>query len=119
MCLAQFSRSWRNERAVDRFVVLKGVILESPAVTGEVHEQKPTEIPSAREPHYQPEEATGWGIQEALSWRSPAVKQANSRNGDRPGPQEPKTMIASNVRSSAVDICISSMETRGLGQLAY
>jgi len=49
VCLFQLGRSWREERAVDRFVVSRDVVLESPAAIGEVPEQKLTESPSARE----------------------------------------------------------------------
>jgi len=37
---ARLSKTWREERAVDRFLVSKGVVLESPAITGEVPEQQ-------------------------------------------------------------------------------
>jgi len=40
---ARLSKTWREERAVDRFLVSKGVVLESPAITGEVPEQQLTE----------------------------------------------------------------------------
>jgi len=52
------SRTWREERAVDQFVVSGGVVLESPPITGEVPEQQLIESPSAREPHYKPERAS-------------------------------------------------------------
>jgi len=40
---ARLSKTWREERAVDRFLVSKGVVLKSPAITGEVPEQQLTE----------------------------------------------------------------------------
>jgi len=43
--------TWHEERAVVPFVVSKGVVLESSAITGEVPEQQMTEDPSARKPH--------------------------------------------------------------------
>jgi len=40
---ARLSKIWREERVVDRFLVSKGVVLESPAITGKVPEQQLTE----------------------------------------------------------------------------
>jgi len=45
--LARPSRTWRDGRAVDRFVVSRGGRLESPAITGELPEQQP---PNSRVP---------------------------------------------------------------------
>jgi len=58
VCLARLRRTYREGRAVDRFVVSRCVVLETPAITGEVPEQQPNKTPSAREPHYQTERAS-------------------------------------------------------------
>jgi len=41
------SRTWREGRAVDRFVVSRGVVLETPVITGEDPEQQLPKTPSA------------------------------------------------------------------------
>jgi len=46
-------QDWRKGRVVDRFIVSRGVVLESPAVIGKVSEHELTETPRAKESHYQ------------------------------------------------------------------
>jgi len=58
VCLARLNKTRRKGQAAYQFVVLRGVVLKSPAITGEVQEQELTETPSVREPHYQPKRAS-------------------------------------------------------------
>jgi len=55
--LARPSRTWRDGQAVDRFVVSRGGRLESPAITGEVPEQRSPNSPSARTTRYWSEDS--------------------------------------------------------------
>jgi len=81
----QPSRTWREGRAVDRFVVSRGVGLEIPAITGEVPEQQQPKTSSARNAKLlvrKGERTTRSGIQEALSWRSPAARQETAQSAN-------------------------------------
>jgi len=54
---ARPSRTWRDGRVVDRFVVSRGGRLESPAITGEVPEQQSPNFPSVRKTRYRSEDS--------------------------------------------------------------
>jgi len=94
VCLARLSRTCREERAVDRFEVSRSVVLESPAIIGEVPEQQLTKTPSAREPHFQPERESSRPV-EAFKRLCPGEAQRfiKSQNSDCPRPQEPGLTI--------------------------
>jgi len=78
---------------VNRFEGSRGVVLESPAITGEVPEQQLPKTSSARNaklPVRKGERSTRSGNQEALSWRRPPARQVpedtqdkNQRRGHR------------------------------------
>jgi len=77
---SSISRTWREERAVYRIVGLRGVVLESPATTGEVPEQQLSKAPSARNaepPVRKGERSTRWGIQDVYS---PKTVMGSARN---------------------------------------
>jgi len=88
-------------------MVSRGVVRESPAVTGEVPEQQLTETSCAREPNYEPGNASSRPV-EAFKRRCPGEAQrfTKFRNGDLL-PQEPEitsSLAASTIRSRAGDI---------------
>jgi len=102
VCLARLSKG----RAVDRLVVSRGVVQESPAITGEDSEQESTKTPSARKPHYQPERKSSRPV-ETLSWRGPTVQQVPERRSSktlRGRGHDTSNTAANKIRSRAEDI---------------
>jgi len=103
VCLARLSRTWRQGRAVDRFVLSRDIVLGSPPITAEVPEQQPIEAPSAREPHYQPEKTFKW-LCPGEAQRAQEVPERRLSKTSKDSDHDTSSLAASTMRTRTEDI---------------